>query len=48
MVTLDRILERMPDLRPAPGTEPVYSNSTITRNIDSLPLVFTPGKKVRS
>lgn len=46
MVTLERLLERMPDLRPAPGTGPTYSNSTITRNIDSLPLVFTPGKKV--
>ncbi|MGQ0631869.1 MAG: cytochrome P450 [Sporichthyaceae bacterium] len=45
-VTLKRLLERMPDLRLKPGAEPTYSNSTITRNMDSLPLVFTPGPKV--
>jgi cytochrome P450 len=48
MVTLNRLLERMPDLRVKPGTEPSYSNSTITRNMDTLQLVFTPGPKVGS
>lgn len=46
VVTLQRLLERMPDLRLKPGCEPTYSNSTITRNMDTLPLVFTPGPKV--
>ncbi len=41
-VALEAILERLPDLRPADGTGPTYSNSTITRNMDTLPLVFTP------
>jgi cytochrome P450 len=48
MVTLERLLARMPDLQLKPGTAPVFSNSTITRNLDSLQLVFTPGPKVRS
>jgi cytochrome P450 len=47
-VTMARLLERMPDLRLAPGTAPTYSNSTITRNIDTLHLEFTPGPKVCS
>ena len=47
MVTLDRLLERLPDLRVAPGCAPTFSNSTITRNMDTLPLVFTPGPRVR-
>jgi cytochrome P450 len=46
MVTLEHLLTRMPDLRLAEGKQPTYSNSTITRNMDSLPLVFTPGTKV--
>lgn len=45
-VTLDRLLERMPDLRVKPGCSPTFSNSTITRNMDTLPLVFTPGRRV--
>ncbi len=46
VVTLRRLLERMPDLRLKPGTAPAYSNSTITRNMDTLQLIFTPGPKV--
>jgi len=45
-VTLDRLLERLPDLRVKPGCAPTFSNSTITRNMDTLPLVFTPGPTV--
>ena len=45
-VTLDRLLERLPDLRVKPGCAPTFSNSTITRNMDTLPMVFTPGAKV--
>lgn len=45
-VTLGRLFERMPDLRLAPGGDPVYSNSTITRNMDRLVIEFTPGRKL--
>lgn len=44
-VALEEVLRRMPDLRLADGEEPVYSNSTITRNMDRLPVVFTPGPR---
>jgi cytochrome P450 len=44
-ITLDEMLRRMPDLTLADGGEPVYSNSTIARNMDSLVVNFTPGKK---
>lgn len=44
-VTLEEVLRRLPDLALAPGGEPVYSNSTITRNMDKLPVVFTPGPR---
>ncbi|QTJ70505.1 cytochrome P450 (plasmid) [Rhodococcus sp. ZPP] len=44
-VALEEILRRLPDIAMASGEEPVYSNSTITRNMDKLPLVFTPGPR---
>lgn len=44
-IALEEILRRLPDLALAPGEEPVYSNSTITRNMDRLQLVFTPGER---
>jgi cytochrome P450 len=44
-LTLEQLLRRMPDLAVAAGQQPTYSNSTITRNMDSLPLVFTPGAR---
>jgi cytochrome P450 len=45
MLTLGRLLERIPDLRLQNGIAPTYSNSTITRNMDTLPIAFTPGSK---
>lgn len=45
-VTLERLLERMPDLQVKQGGAPTFSNSTITRNMETLPLVFTPGERV--
>jgi cytochrome P450 len=44
-ITLQELLRRLPDLALADGTVPTYSNSTITRNMDSLPLTFTPGPR---
>lgn len=44
-LTLKEVLRRMPDLAMREGAAPTYSNSTITRNMDSLPLVFTPGRR---
>lgn len=44
-IALEELLRRMPDIALAPGEEPTYSNSTITRNMDRLRLVFTPGPR---
>jgi cytochrome P450 len=43
-VTLGQLLARLPDLQLAEGKQPTFSNSTITRNMDTLPLTFTPGE----
>jgi cytochrome P450 len=45
-ITLEEVLKRMPDLAIPPGKGPKFSNSTITRNMDSLPLTFTPGARL--
>ena len=45
MVALGELLRRIPDLALPEGAAPTYSNSTITRNMDSLPLVFTPAPR---
>ena len=45
MISLEELLRRLPDIALAAGGEPVYSNSTIARNIDSLSLTFTPGQR---
>jgi len=42
-ISLQEILRRLPDLAMPEGAIPTYSNSTITRNMDSLPITFTPG-----
>lgn len=44
-ISLDEILRRMPDIALAAGGDPVYSNSTIARNMDSLVVTFTPGER---
>lgn len=44
-LSMKELLRRMPDAAMPPGAEPTYSNSTITRNMDSLPLVFTTGAR---
>jgi cytochrome P450 family 142 subfamily A polypeptide 1 len=41
-ITLQALLERLPDMRVAPGTTPVRQASTLVRGIASLPVVFTP------
>ena len=41
-ITMEELLRRMPDIAVPDGREPTYSNSTITRNMDTLPIVFTP------
>jgi cytochrome P450 len=42
-VALDVILERIPDFRIPEGYQPVYSNSSVARNMDELRIEFTPG-----
>ena len=44
-VTLQEMLRRMPDIRLADGGDSVVSHSTVTRNWDTLPIVFTPGPR---
>ena len=44
-VSLEEILRRLPDVRLADGFEPAYSNSSISRNMDSLEIAFTPGPR---
>lgn len=44
-VALDAILERIPDFRIPAGYQPVYSNSSVARNMDELRIEFTPGPK---
>lgn len=44
-VTMEELMRRIPDLRLEPGTESRISHSTVTRNWDTLPMVFTPGKR---
>jgi cytochrome P450 len=41
-VTLGEIFRRIRDVRLAPGGEPTFSNSSITRNMDRLVIEFTP------
>jgi hypothetical protein len=45
-VALGQLLQRMSDLAVAPGDSPTFSNSGVARNMDTLPLVFTPGRVV--
>jgi cytochrome P450 len=45
LISLEELLRRMPDLSLARDGEPVYSNSTIARNMDRLTLNFTPGNR---
>ena len=44
-VALDEILQRIPDFAVPDGYTPVYSNSSVARNMDELKLVFTPGNR---
>jgi cytochrome P450 len=44
-VTLGEIFRRVRNIRIAEGGEPVYSNSSITRNMDRLVIEFTPGPR---
>ena len=41
-LTLQALLERLPDMRVAPEATPVRQASTLVRGIASLPVVFTP------
>lgn len=45
VTTLEEMLRRIPDIRMQPGTEPVFTHSTVTRDIITLPVEFTPGAK---
>jgi cytochrome P450 family 142 subfamily A polypeptide 1 len=41
-VMVQELIERLPDMRLAPGAAPVRTASTLVRGIASLPVVFTP------
>jgi cytochrome P450 len=43
VTAMGEILRRLPDLQMAEGQEPKWFHSTVTRDILSLPVVFTPG-----
>lgn len=45
---MEEMLRRLPDLSMAEGQEPVFSHSTVTRDMDTLPVRFTPGAKETS
>lgn len=45
VTTLEEMLRRIPDIRMQPGAEPVFTHSTVTRDITTLPVEFTPGTK---
>jgi cytochrome P450 family 142 subfamily A polypeptide 1 len=38
----EAIAQRFPDMRVAPGAQPVYARANFVRGIESLPVVFTP------
>ena len=44
-VALEEILRRLPDFTVPAGYKPVYSNSSVARNMDELRLQFTPGPR---
>jgi cytochrome P450 len=44
-IALDEILRRIPDFVLPDGYQPVYSNSSVARNMDELKLTFTPGAR---
>jgi cholest-4-en-3-one 26-monooxygenase len=41
-VMVRELVERLPDMRVAPGAGPTRAASTLVRGITSLPVVFTP------
>jgi len=46
VTAMEVLLRRLPELRLAPGTEPSFSHSTVTRDLENLHVVFTPGTRV--
>lgn len=44
LTALDVVLTRLPDLAVEPGRAPESSSTGVARNMDRLPLVFTPGR----
>lgn len=45
LTTLEEMLRRLPDIRLAEGAVPTFFHSTVTRDITTLPVEFTPGDK---
>ncbi|HSK62106.1 MAG TPA: cytochrome P450 [Actinomycetospora sp.] len=48
LTAMEEMLRRLPDLSMAEGQEPVFSHSTVTRDMDTLPVRFTPGTRETS
>lgn len=46
-VGLERVLLRMPDFTLAPGAEAKFHGNSVTRGFRSVPVVFTPGTRLR-
>jgi cytochrome P450 len=45
LTTMEEMLRRMPDVRLADSSRPYYTHSTVTRDLNALSLVFTPGQR---
>ncbi|MET0187737.1 MAG: cytochrome P450 [Pseudonocardia sediminis] len=45
LTAMEEMLRRLPDLHMAAGQEPLFSHSTVTRDMETLPVEFTPGAK---
>lgn len=43
LTTMEEMLRRLPDVRMPAGQAPTFSHSTVTRDMLTLPLEFTPG-----
>ena len=43
LTTMEEMLRRLPDIRVSDGAAPTFSHSTVTRDMLTLPVEFTPG-----
>jgi cytochrome P450 len=46
-IGLEQVLSRMPDYTLAPGAEAVFHGNSVTRGFRKIPVVFTPGDRLK-